>query len=204
MILTSFSSRSPSGVSLCASRRPTVTTQRRMHCTSRARMPVRTSLEPVALTRYRTSYSAIRGRPFISHLHQEFTMKRQVLTLIAIAATLTCGRNYAQNQEVETQTNEEYEHLKVLEPLAGTFLIEGKNEETGARWEWTHTTSWIGPQRKTLKTEQRFRIADNEAALKEQEWTTGHSYHFYVWNNAEKRIEYISVWGGRGVVIFRR
>ncbi len=127
-------------------------------------------------------------------------MKRQPLTLIAIAAILTCGRNYAQNQEVETQTNEEYEHLKVLEPLVGTFLIEGKNDETGQRWEWTHTTSWIGPGRKMLKIEQRSRIADNEAALKEQEWTTGHSYHFYVWNNAEKRIEYISVWGGRGVV----
>ena len=63
MILTSFSSRSPSDVSLCA-----LTSPHRDYTAShalpftRARMPVRTSLEPVALTCYRTSYSAIRVR----------------------------------------------------------------------------------------------------------------------------------------------
>jgi len=66
MILTSFSSRSPSGVSLCA-----LTSPHRDYTAShalpflRARMPVRTPLEPVALTRYRTSYSAIRVSPMM-------------------------------------------------------------------------------------------------------------------------------------------
>jgi hypothetical protein len=120
---------------------------------------------------------------------------------LTVMALFVCGLTYAQDTSTEqAEQNIEYEKLKVLEPLVGTFLMEGTNEQEGTKWEWVHSTDWSGPEKKMLITETKFRSAGAEADLEKQEWAVGKGGFYYVWNNAAKRIEYIAVMARRGSV----
>jgi hypothetical protein len=125
-------------------------------------------------------------------------MKHFNLALVTVVATTFCGFTHAQEAENETQTSREYEKLKALEPLVGTYIIEGTNEETGVNWEWVITIDWNGPPKSMLIVEDKRRWANAEEDVKTKDWATTKNRHYFVWNNSTERIEYMNVWARRG------
>lgn len=116
-------------------------------------------------------------------------MKRIAFTLTIVAVIFTCGLTYAQPAAVVP--NVEYEKLKVLEPLIGTWRIETKDDETGAIWEALITVSWSATQ-KMIVSDVKTRNADSDSKLGKQEFQPFQE-QFFVWNPDAKRIEFINV-----------
>jgi hypothetical protein len=110
---------------------------------------------------------------------------------------LFCGFIHA--QEAENEENLEYEKLKVLEPLLGTYHGTGTNLETGRVWEIHVTIAW-SDSKKMLVREGTGRNAETEADLAEQEWQPLQGRMYYAWNHTANRIEHFYVRPGIGVV----
>jgi hypothetical protein len=111
-----------------------------------------------------------------------------------------CGLIYA--QDATEDENLEYEKLKVLEPMVGTYHSTGKNEETGRVWEMRATIAWSG-SKKMLVQELAVRNAETEAGLAEKEWQPSQVRLYNVWNHSANRIEQFHVRPGIGVVTIR-
>jgi hypothetical protein len=124
-------------------------------------------------------------------------MKHFNLALATVTAMFVCG--FAHAQEAENEKNIEYEKLKVLEPMVGTYHNAGKIEETGRVWETRATIAW-SDSKKMLIRELTWRAAETEAELAEQEWQPLPNRTYFAWNHSENRIERIYVLPRTGLV----
>ncbi len=123
-------------------------------------------------------------------------MQRLCFAVTIVAALITCGPANAQNAD---EKNLEYEKLKVLEPMVGTYHGSGTNQETGEVWEVRVTIAW-SDSKKMLMSEASARGAGAEADLPTKEWETAQRREYYLWNSDEKHVEHIVVNPTRGVL----
>ena len=65
----------------------------------------------------------------------------RILLTISLIALVANGRTVV-GQETAEQPNVEYEHLKSLEPLIGTWHGTGTDKENGMEFEFQGTFSW--------------------------------------------------------------
>jgi len=124
-------------------------------------------------------------------------MKARITTLVAIIVLSGIALGQEPNEEEQIQ----YEKLKVLEPLVGTYIIEGTNEENGTKWEWVNTIGWNGPSKSMLIIDDKIRWANAEEDVKAKDWVITKTHHYFVWNATTQRIEYVSVWARQGTIV---
>jgi hypothetical protein len=120
-------------------------------------------------------------------------MTRAAVFLASIIALPMYGVAFA--QDASDESNENYEKLKVLEPLVGTYYTKFADEELG-KWETKTTISWLD-SKSILKEEVTNRIFDSDGELETQDWSDP-VMNYFVWNNVTKRIEKITLmpWNG--------
>lgn len=124
-------------------------------------------------------------------------MKRMFLALTATVAGLMCLPTYA--QDATEGDNLEYEKLKVLEPLIGTFHQNWTDEKTGEIRESEATISWCD-SKKMLVVTGRQRAAKTEDAVARQPWKAWTDIIHYYWNNVSHQIESVRVRPEEGFV----
>jgi hypothetical protein len=113
--------------------------------------------------------------------------------VLAILAFTTIA--YGQDASEE---NVEYEHLKVLEPLVGTWLMSGTNDEDDVDWEYKLIYSW-SPSKKMLVGHGNLRWATTNDSLSEKEWEP-REHRSIIWNHKKKTIEQTILHPNRGSV----
>jgi hypothetical protein len=126
-------------------------------------------------------------------------MRRSSFLITALSAIFVCGLIYA--QDATEEENLEYEKLKVLEPLIGTWQIEWTNDETGVKGQAKVEISW-SETKKMVRQKQFMRTAEPGADLVEQEWNA-RADRCYLWNHNTKRIEQVNINERSGWVITR-
>jgi hypothetical protein len=117
-------------------------------------------------------------------------MKLLGMLSVLIAAFSIGSLSYAQPQKDEE--NVAYEHLKVLEPIIGTWTTSFDNNYTGWHVEIMTTYSW-SPTQKMLVAKgktRRVKIGDDSST---QEWSDLDVPEFWMWNTVSKSIERYSV-----------
>ncbi len=139
-------------------------------------------------------------------------MKTAMVVLIAIlvvtASTVGSGSQSAAIR------NREYEELKVLEPLIGTWRMVFV-DDGGVKREWLTTIDWSST-RKMIVGSGISRIVATSPTANGHPWHQ-RGYAFYVWNSVDQRIELFNVgttWGSvvvsevkpqeRGVIAYSR
>jgi hypothetical protein len=104
------------------------------------------------------------------------------------AAEPTAEGQQTESQQEQAQPNVEYEHLKVLDSLVGTWQGKGTDPESGVEFEFKFTVSW-SPNQKLLMGDGMVRAAlPGQGKLEEQEFGPGWR-NFWVWNQQEQRLE---------------
>jgi hypothetical protein len=124
-------------------------------------------------------------------------MKRISFALTIVVASTVCG--VANAQDAKEEANLEYEKLKMLDPMVGTYHSMGQNEETGRVWQMRTTIAWSDSKR-MLVHELAVRNAETEADLAKQEWQPSQVRLYNVWNHSANRIENFWVRPGIGLV----
>jgi hypothetical protein len=114
-------------------------------------------------------------------------MKRAAFALVF---AVVCGSVYA--QDADPPNPAEYEELKVLEPMVGTYRSEWSSANTGGLREMLMTFSWSS-SKKMLVAEGKIRRAKPGQDISKQPWTTFRTRSYFVWNHVAKRIEMIDV-----------
>jgi hypothetical protein len=105
-----------------------------------------------------------------------------------LAAESTAEEQPTEPQQDAAQPNVEYEHLKVLDTLVGTWQGKGTDPESGVEFEFKFTVSW-SPNKKLLMGDGMVRAAlPGQGNLEEQEFGPGWRT-FWVWNQQEQRLE---------------
>ncbi len=111
-------------------------------------------------------------------------MKRVVAYGALLIAVCLCGVAFA--QVAESQTNAHYEHLRILEPLVGTFAPP---EDAFGNWDVLAKNKWIG-DKKMIVLENHARAADASPDTERNIW---HNRSFFYWNEKEGHIEHLAV-----------
>jgi hypothetical protein len=139
-------------------------------------------------------------------------MKRMIIALFAIGILLS--NSICNADTPSTIGNIEYEKLKVLQPLVGTWRMVF-TDEAGATREWLTKVDW-SVTRKMIVARATTRTARSPNELAGQEWHEM-GYAFYVWNPSAERIELFNIgttWGSivvsevtprrHGIIVYSR
>ena len=121
-------------------------------------------------------------------------MKRAAFALVF---AVVCGSVYA--QDADSPNPAEYEELKVLEPMVGTYRSEWLSANTGGEREALVTYSW-STSKKMLVAEGKIRRAEPGQDISKQPWTTFWDRRYFVWNHVAERIEMVNVNTSAGTV----
>lgn len=109
-------------------------------------------------------------------------MRRLTLLGWFVGSLLVGTWVYAQE---ETEENLQYEELKVLEPIIGTWTSTRQYDDTGEQVETETTYVWSKTKKMILATSRQREIKDGEV----QPWMDQGPRYFYVWNGDLKCIE---------------
>lgn len=123
---------------------------------------------------------------------------RRISTLFMMGALAVVS--LAHGQEAKEQENVQYEELKVLEPIIGTWGANWTNEQNGEQGEIQMTYSWSS-SRKMIMCASRIRKAQPGADLATQDWVDGGPRYYYVWNVTSKCIEVYALYTGIGEAV---
>jgi hypothetical protein len=139
-------------------------------------------------------------------------MKRAFVVLIAMLVVTASTVGSA--SETAEFRNREYEELRVLEPLIGSWRMVFVDDD-GVKREWVTTIAWSST-RKMIVGSGISRIVDSSPTADGPPWHQ-RGYAFYVWNSVDQRIELFNVgtaWGSvvvsevkpqeRGVITYSR
>jgi hypothetical protein len=110
-------------------------------------------------------------------------MKHTITTLTATAIVLACNVLFSQEQAQEE--NVEYEKLKVLEPIIGTW--HAKSQDAGMHREYHIKYSW-SDSKKIIEGEVTNRTSPADEDIAAQPFAI-FARAFFVWNQQDERIE---------------
>ena len=114
-------------------------------------------------------------------------MKRLIFAVFGtVIAIGMCGVAWSQDAD----ENPEYEKLKVLEPLIGTYYAEW-SEEDGEQ-DTLMTFAWNSNKRALISTREG-RKADTKQELRMKRWQGLQDRYYYFWNAVENRIESVGL-----------
>ena len=86
----------------------------------------------------------------------------------------------------------EYEELKVLDPMVGTYRMEWLSANTEGRGKCLRRISWSS-SKKMLVADGKIRRAEPGQDISKQPWTHLRPRRYFVWNHVAERIEMVNV-----------